>query len=59
MKVRELIINRKIIDCQDPLEFRNIKKYMIIECIINTKYSDFLYCMNKVWDLAKKVNSIL
>ena len=29
---------------------------MVIECIINKKDSDFLYCMNKAWDLARKVN---
>lgn len=57
MEVIELRINRKIIDCQDPLECRNIKrKYVVIECIINKKDSDFSYCINKAWDLAKKVN---
>ena len=53
----ELRINRKIIDCQNPVECRNIKrKYVVIECIINKKDSDFSYCINKAWDLAKKVN---
>ena len=51
----ELRINRKIIDCQDPVESRNIKrKYVVIEYIINKKDSDFSYCINKAWDLAKK-----
>lgn len=57
MRVIELQINRKIIDCQYPVECRNIKrKYVAIECIINKKDSDFSYCINKAWDLAKKVN---
>lgn len=52
-----LIINRKTIDCQDPEDFRNIRrKYVVIECIINKNVSDFLNCKNKAWDLAKKVN---
>ena len=47
MEVIELRINRKIIDCQDPLECRNIKrKYVVIEWIINKKEADCIIKLN-------------